>query len=111
MLKKKILTTKKFHILVNKLILKIEKKLDKYNGKLNIDYESYNKILKINIKYKNEMIISRQEFLKQIWIATKYKGYYFKYKNKKWICKKNNIEIKKFLNNFFKKHIKENIFC
>ncbi|CAL4324904.1 iron donor protein CyaY [Buchnera aphidicola] len=104
-----IIIKKKFHQLVDKTIEKIEKYLDNYQGKLDIDYEKSGNTTKINIKSKNEIIITRQEFLQQIWIATQYKGYYFKYKNNKWICQK-KYELFDFLKKFFLKKTKENIF-
>ncbi|MCW5197434.1 iron donor protein CyaY [Buchnera aphidicola] len=99
--KLKIINTLKFHNLANKTFLKIEKYLDNYNGKLDIDYESNSQIIQISIEFKKEIIISKQEFLKQIWIATKYKGYYFEYINKKWFCKRNQCEIFQFINTIF----------
>ncbi|CAL4324912.1 Iron-sulfur cluster assembly protein CyaY [Buchnera aphidicola (Periphyllus testudinaceus)] len=99
----------KFNKIVNKIIYKLEKSLDNYSGNIDIDYESYNNIMKIQINLKNEIIISRQEFLKQIWIATKYKGYHFQYYKNKWFCKRNKCEIFSFLKNFFKKKTGTNI--
>lgn len=94
----------KFHNLANKAFLKIEKYLDNYNGKLDIDYESNFQIIKISINLKNEIIINKQEFLKQIWVATKYKGYYFEYINFQWFCKRNQCELFKLINSIFKKY-------
>ncbi|WP_343183536.1 iron donor protein CyaY [Buchnera aphidicola] len=99
----------KFHNTVDKIILILEKFLDNYSGKIDIDYESHSNIMKISICFKNEIIISKQEFLKQIWIATKYKGYHFEYYKKKWFCKRNKCELFDFLKNFFKKKIGKNI--
>jgi iron donor protein CyaY len=101
---------KKFHQLVDNVIFKIEQCLDNYKGKLDIDYENNGKILKINLQSKNIIILTRQEFLKQIWIATEKKGYYFELKKNHWICKKNKYEIFFFLKKYFIKYIKEDIF-
>lgn len=94
----------KFHNIVNKIFLKIEKYLDNYNGKIDMDYESNFQIIQISIQCKKEIIISKQEFLKQIWIATKYKGYYFEYINNQWFCRRNKCEIFQFIKNMFKKY-------
>ncbi|CAL4324942.1 Iron-sulfur cluster assembly protein CyaY [Buchnera aphidicola (Chaitophorus sp. 3695)] len=96
------MNTFKFNNLVNKIFFKIEKYLDNYNGKMDIDYESNFQIIQISIKCQKEIIISKQEFLKQIWIATKYKGYYFEYIKNKWFCKRNKCEIFQFIKKFFK---------
>ncbi|WP_367677519.1 iron donor protein CyaY [Buchnera aphidicola] len=95
------LNTTNFHKLTNKIFIKIEKYLDNFSEQLDIDYESNFQIIKINIKLKNEIIISKQEFLKQIWIATKDQGYYFEYINNQWFCKRNKCEIFQLLNNIF----------
>ncbi|CAL4324891.1 iron donor protein CyaY [Buchnera aphidicola] len=101
---------KTFHMLVDKTISKIEKYLDEYNGKLDLDYENNGKITKINFESKNEIIITRQEFLKQIWVATKSQGYYFKYKNNKWICRKKKHELFEFIKKYLFKKTQEKYF-
>ncbi|NIH41059.1 MAG: iron donor protein CyaY [Buchnera aphidicola (Periphyllus aceris)] len=98
-----------YHNEFNKIIIKLENSIDNYMGKIDIDYESNQQIMKISINSINEIIINKQEFLKQIWVATKYKGYYFNYYKNKWFCKRNNCEIFNFFKNFFIKKIGKNI--
>ncbi|AAO27236.1 CyaY [Buchnera aphidicola str. Bp (Baizongia pistaciae)] len=75
-----------YHTLVNKLFLLIEENIDKNQEKCDIDCELHHNMLIINLNNTNQVIINKQESLKQIWLATKKNGYHFEYINKQWIC-------------------------
>ncbi|QCI23542.1 iron donor protein CyaY [Buchnera aphidicola] len=75
-----------FHKLADKLFLKIEKEIDRYCGKEDIDCEIHYNMITIDLNNKNKIIINRQEALHQIWLATKNCGYHFSYIQKQWIC-------------------------
>ncbi|CAL4325768.1 Iron-sulfur cluster assembly protein CyaY [Buchnera aphidicola (Eriosoma grossulariae)] len=82
---------KQYHQLVDEIMLKIENCLDLYMNSHDIDYEINHNMLVIEFKNKNQIIINKQEFLQEIWVATKTTGYHFKYDNYNWICTKTNI--------------------
>ena len=44
----------------------------------------------IFFRNKSVIIINKQEFLKQIWLATKLNAYHFDYKVDQWICNRSN---------------------
>ncbi|MCW5197060.1 iron donor protein CyaY [Buchnera aphidicola] len=75
-----------FYNLFNKILFTIEKYLDTFDNTNDIDYEINYQILTITFKKNKKIIISKQEILQQIWLATNDHGYHFKYKNKNWIC-------------------------
>ncbi|CAL4324421.1 iron donor protein CyaY [Buchnera aphidicola] len=99
-----------------KIILKIEKNIDlflKIFKLKNVDYENKNNLMKIKFfKKKQKIIISKQSFLKQIWIATSKNGYHFKYfkKKNKWICIRSKYELSELLKKIFFKYTKKNFF-
>ncbi|XBC38182.1 MAG: iron donor protein CyaY [Buchnera aphidicola (Floraphis choui)] len=82
-----------FHKLADKLFFTIEKKIDDYNGKSDIDCEIYHNMIEITFENKSKIIINRQEPLQQIWLATKKSGYHFEYVKKEWICNRTKKEL------------------
>ena len=53
-----------------------------------IDYETTSGILTLTFENKSQIIINRQEPLKQIWVAAKQGGFHFDYdeSSQEWIC-------------------------
>ncbi|WP_343128595.1 iron donor protein CyaY [Buchnera aphidicola (Kurisakia onigurumii)] len=97
-----------FNKLFLEITLKIEKIIDDYSGNKNLDYEMNQNIFTIFINEK-KIIINKQEYLQQIWMATTKQGYHFALKKKKWICIRNNINIWVLLKKIFKKELQEDI--
>ncbi|CAL4325973.1 iron donor protein CyaY [Buchnera aphidicola] len=88
-MKKNIVISEKnnnFYKLVDDLFLKIEDNLNVYENKIDIDYEIEDYVITITFANKSLIIVNKQEFLKQIWLATKLNAYHFNYKIDKWIC-------------------------
>ena len=75
-----------FQVLYNSILTNIENYLDTLDYENDIDYEIHQQIMTISFSKKNKIIISKQEYLKQIWIATKKNGYHFTYQSNNWIC-------------------------
>ncbi|QCI27379.1 iron donor protein CyaY [Buchnera aphidicola] len=75
-----------FNIIYNKILFNIENYLDNFNSKNDIDYENNYQMMIISFSKTNKIIISKQESLKQIWLATRDNGYHFNYQNSNWIC-------------------------
>lgn len=80
------LSNRKYHKLVDKLLLIVEKNIDEFLGNNDIDCELHHNMMTISFKNGSKIIINRQEPLKQIWMATKKTGYHFEYMNNQWIC-------------------------
>ncbi|QFQ32735.1 iron donor protein CyaY [Buchnera aphidicola (Aphis fabae)] len=87
-MKTKIIDNRKnnFYKLVNELFLKIEDNLNLYIDKIDFDYEIQDYMMTITFSNKSVIIINKQEFLKQVWLATKLNAYHFNYHVDKWIC-------------------------
>lgn len=76
----------KFHELAEKLFNSIEKKIENFHSKSDIDCEINYNMMIITFENKSKIIINQKEALNQIWLATKKSGYHFKYKKYQWIC-------------------------
>ncbi|CAL4325960.1 Iron-sulfur cluster assembly protein CyaY [Buchnera aphidicola (Protaphis terricola)] len=88
----KIIFNKKnnFYKLIDELFLKIEDNLNLYINTIDFDYEIQNYVMNITFFDNSVIIINKQEFLKQIWLATKFNAYHFNYNVGKWICNRSN---------------------
>ncbi|QCI16804.1 iron donor protein CyaY [Buchnera aphidicola (Aphis craccivora)] len=91
-MKNKIISNQKnnFYKLVNELFLKIEDNLNLYIDKIDFDYEIQDYMITITFSNKSVIIINKQEFLQQIWLATKLNAYHFNYHVNKWVCNRSN---------------------
>ncbi|WP_348769429.1 iron donor protein CyaY [Buchnera aphidicola] len=79
-----------FYKLIDELFLKIEDNLNLYIDKIDFDYEIQNYMITITFSNKSVIIINKQEFLQQIWLASKLNAYHFNYCSGKWICNRSN---------------------
>lgn len=75
-----------FHQLADELMLRLEEKLDQFDGDADIDYETNGGVMTLTFENKSKIVINRQEPLHQIWLATKSGGYHFNYQDNRWVC-------------------------
>lgn len=75
-----------FHQLVDQLILELEEILETYGGEEEIDYEVHGGSMTLYFTNDSKIVITRQEPLHQIWLATKGGAYHFDYRNNTWYC-------------------------
>ncbi|WP_343190305.1 iron donor protein CyaY [Buchnera aphidicola (Mollitrichosiphum nigrofasciatum)] len=105
MISKKKMKLSLFHAIVDKTMSEIEKVLDQNLGYDIHDFEINNNIMSITFKSKNKILLTRQESIRQLWLATNRKGYHFKYENNTWLCIKSCKKINTILKNLFLKEI------
>ncbi|QCI17383.1 iron donor protein CyaY [Buchnera aphidicola (Aphis helianthi)] len=79
-----------YYKLIDELFFKIEDNLNLYINKIDFDYEIQNYVMTITFSNKSLIIINKQEFLQQVWLATKLNAYHFSYNIDKWICNRSN---------------------
>ncbi|CAL4325418.1 Iron-sulfur cluster assembly protein CyaY [Buchnera aphidicola (Thelaxes suberi)] len=96
---------KEFH----KIIVKIEKIIDAYSGKKDIECEIDADVFSIIINNKKKIIINKRENLKQIWMANQETGYHFNYDGTKWICLRKKIEFWQALKDSLNKELQDYI--
>ncbi|CAG8999370.1 MAG: Iron-sulfur cluster assembly protein CyaY [Candidatus Celerinatantimonas neptuna] len=89
------MTDSEFHQLADQFFEKVEDALDNHDG--DIDYEGQGGLLKLVFENGSHIVINKQEPLHQIWLATKFDGHHFEYKNTQWIDNRTQEELFSFL--------------
>lgn len=98
-----------FYNLINELFLKIEDNLNLYLDKFDIDYEIQDYVITITFPNKSIIIVNKQEFLQQVWLATKINAYHFSYKNNEWICNRSSENFWKIFQNSCSIQLEKNL--
>ena len=82
------LSEARFHDLVDETQEKLEDIFDESD--LDIDLESSAGVLTVKFENGTQLIFSRQEPLRQLWLAAVSGGFHFDYdeESKKWVCEK-----------------------
>lgn len=80
------LSNSQFHDLVDATQRNLEDIID--DSDVDIDIESSAGILTLTFENQNQLILSRQEPLKQLWLADRSGGFHFHYDNEQaaWFC-------------------------
>lgn len=80
------LDTRDYHQRIDQLQQYIEDQLD--NSELDVDIESSAGVLTLTFANESQLIISRQEPVKQLWIAARSGGFHFDYlpAQQRWYC-------------------------
>jgi len=80
------LSEARFHDLVDHLQQDIEDVFD--DSGLDVDLENSNGVLTVRFENGSQLILSRQEPLRQLWVAARSGGFHFDYDeiSERWIC-------------------------
>lgn len=89
------MTDSEFHQLADQFFERVEDALDNHDG--DIDYEGQGGLLKLVFENGSHIVINKQEPLHQIWLATKFDGHHFEYKDAQWIDNRSGEELFSFL--------------
>ncbi|GHZ98864.1 cyaY protein [Vibrio cholerae] len=73
-----------FHQLVDSQLERIEAAIDEAGA--DIDYETSGNVMTLEFDDGSQIIINRQEPMREIWLASKSGGYHFKSIDGEWIC-------------------------
>ncbi len=94
------MTDNEYHQLVDALLLTIEQQIDEEldNGELDIDYESQSGVLEVIFPDNSKIVLNKQEPLQQLWVATKFNGHHFEYRDGLWIDNRSGVEFWDFIN-------------
>jgi CyaY protein len=84
-----------YHLLVDEVLLALEEALDEIE--VDIDYESASSILTLTFENGTKIIINKQPPLHQIWVATKFNGHHFNFKDALWIDERTGVEFWSFM--------------
>ncbi len=98
------LSTQQFHDLLDQLYNQIEDALD--HSDLDIDSENNGNILTLELADSTRLILSRQEPLRQLWLAAPGGGFHFDYQPQQqiWFCQGSNQELFQMLNQLLSQH-------
>lgn len=59
---------------------------------LDLDYESHGGLLSITFPDQSKIIINKQPPLQQLWVATKFNGHHFEWRDQQWIDNRTGSE-------------------
>ena len=96
-----------FHQLVDIQMQNIEEAIDE--SEADIDYEVTGNVMTLEFENRSQIIINRQEPMKEIWLASKSGGFHFKLIDDKWTCSKTGMELFEMVKEECVKHAGEAI--
>ncbi|MCK8074355.1 MULTISPECIES: iron donor protein CyaY [Vibrio] len=96
-----------FHQLVDIQMQNIEEAIDE--SEADIDYEVTGNVMTLEFENRSQIIINRQEPMKEIWLASKSGGFHFKLIDNKWTCSKTGMELFEMVKEECVKHAGEEI--
>ena len=80
-----------FHVLADARFQKIEDAIEACG--VDIDCDSSGGILTLTFENRSKIIINKQAPLCQIWVATRFNGYHFEYRDDQWIDNREGHEL------------------
>ncbi len=96
-----------FHQLVDSQMQIIEQAID--DSCADIDYETTGNVMTLEFDDRSQIIINRQEPMKEIWLASKSGGFHFQWQDEQWICSKTGVELISMVKQECEKHAGEEI--
>ena len=82
--------------LTDSVLLAVEEAIEKLD--LDLDYENHGGLLSITFPDRSKIIINKQPPLHQPWVATKFNGHHFEYRDGLWIDNRGGSEFWQLLN-------------
>ena len=96
-----------FHQLVDIQMQNIEEAIDE--SEADVDYEVTGNVMTLEFENRSQIIINRQESMREIWLASKSGGFHFKLVDDKWTCSKTGMELFDMVKEECEKHADEEI--
>lgn len=82
--------------LTDSVLLAVEEAIEKLD--LDLDYENHGGLLSITFPDRSKIIINKQPPLHQLWVATKFNGHHFEFRDGQWIDNRSGAEFWQLLN-------------
>lgn len=76
--------------LTDALLLAVEEAVEALD--LDLDSENHGGLLNIIYPDRSKIVINKQEPLHQVWVATKFNGHHFEYRDGQWIDNRSGME-------------------
>lgn len=96
-----------YHQLADELLIQLQDAVDEVE--FDLDYESAGGIVEIMFPNGTKIIVNKQAPLHQIWVATKFNGHHFEYKDGQWIDNRSGSELWQLINDAASKQAGEPI--
>ena len=96
-----------FHHLVDIEWQALEEAIDESGA--DIDYETNGNVLTLEFEDRSQIIVNRQEPMKEIWLASKSGGFHFQRQNEQWVCSKTGAVFADMVKQECEKHAGEAI--
>ncbi|MBU2883136.1 iron donor protein CyaY [Psychrosphaera sp. B3R10] len=80
-----------YHQLADDFLMKLQDAVDEVD--FDLDYESAGGIVEIIFPNGTKIIVNKQAPLQQLWVATKFNGHHFEYKDGLWIDNRGGSEL------------------
>lgn len=96
-----------YHQLADELLIQLQDAVDEVE--FDLDYESAGGIVEVEFPNGSKIIVNKQAPLHQIWVATKFNGHHFEFKNGVWIDNRTGEELWSLLNDSATKQAGETI--
>ena len=96
-----------FHQLVDIQMQNIEEAIDE--SEADVDYEVTGNVMTLEFENRSQIIINRQEPMREIWLASKSGGFHFKLVDDKWTCSKTGMALFEMVKEECEKHADEEI--
>ncbi|OBT10208.1 iron donor protein CyaY [Vibrio sp. UCD-FRSSP16_10] len=85
------MNSSEFHQLADKQLENIEQAIEESGA--DIDFETSGNVMTLEFEDRTQIIINKQEPMREIWLASKSGGYHFSLKEGAWICSKTGAEL------------------
>ena len=87
-----------FNQLIDDILMNIEDQIDAYD--IDIDCETHSGILTLIMPNSSQIIINRQTFTRQLWLAAKSGGFHYEYSEsaEAWLDTRTGIDFEEALN-------------
>ncbi len=76
--------------LTDAVLLAVEEAIEQQD--LDLDYENHGGLLNIIFPDRSKIVINKQPPLHQLWVATKFNGHHFEYRDGQWIDNRSGAE-------------------
>lgn len=93
------MTDTEFHQLVDAMFSKIESAIEYAIDEqdADVDINASGNVLQLEFEDGSQIVINKQEPLHEIWIATRFGGYHFAFKDQRWFDDRNQQEFLPFV--------------
>lgn len=85
-----------YHQMADDLLIELQDSIDEVD--FDLDYESAGGIVEVIFPNGSKIIVNKQAPLMQIWVATKFNGHHFEWKDGQWIDNRSGEEFWTLLN-------------